>query len=162
MSSLLIISAPIRAHVKQSAAQAMVRGQIIDIRDAPDDIPFEVIAQAKAAFNQRAQEPVAALVWDSLIDEGAPSWHHHLRFEHPRMWIQVSVSVEPGGANLHGVMHPAAPGRVELESTDWEMPVAAEVTRSAFRIERIERGLVRLALAGSDGAPTVYTDWFHV
>ncbi len=148
--------------MKQSAAQAMLRGQTIDIRDTPDDIPFEVIAQAKAAFNQRVQEQVAVLVWDSLVDEAAPSWHHHLRFEHPHMWIEVSVSVGVVWANLHGVMHPASPGRVELQSTDWEGPVVAEVTRSAFRIERFRRGLVRLALGGSEGAPTVYSDWFYV
>ena len=130
----------------------MLRGQTIDIRDAPEDIPFEVVAQAKAAFGQRAREQVAVLVWDSLVDEGAPTWHHHLRFEHPRLWIEVSVSVEPSSASLHGVMHPVIPGRVELRSKEAAGPVVAEVTRSAFRIERFTRGLVRLHLVGRGGA----------
>jgi hypothetical protein len=148
--------------MKHSATQAMLRGQTIDIRDAPEDIPSEVVAQAKAAFGQRAREQVAVLVWDSLVDEGAPTWHHHLRFEHPRLWIEVSVSVEPSSASLHGVMHPVIPGRVELRSKEAAGPVVAEVTRSAFRIERFTRGLVRLHLVGRGGAPAVYTDWFHV
>lgn len=148
--------------MKHSATRAMLRGQTIDIWDAPEDIPSEVIAQAKAAFRRRAREQVAVLVWDSLVDEGAPTWHHHLRFEHPRMWIEVSVSVESSSASLHGVMHPVIPGRVELQSAEATRPVGAEVTRSAFRIERFIRGLVRLHLVGPEGTPAVYTDWFHV
>src|SRR5262245_59401416 len=117
----------------------MRRGPTIDISDASEDIPFEVIVEAKAAFSRRVQDKVAELVWDSLVDDGAPSWHHHLRFEHPHMWIEVSISVAPAWANLHGVMHPPMPGCVELQSKRSSTPIAAEVTHSAFRIERFHR-----------------------
>jgi hypothetical protein len=148
--------------MKQSATQVVFRGKRIDIHDASEDTPLEVIVQAKAAFRQRIQDQVAALVWDSLLDDGAPSWHHHLRFEHPRMWIEVSVSVEPARANLHGVMHPAIVHRVELQFPGTDAPVRAEVTRSAFRIDRFRRGQVRLCFRGPEGVPVVYTDWFYV
>jgi hypothetical protein len=128
----------------------------------PDDVPPNVIAEAKAAFNARARAGLAALVWDSLIDEDAPGWHHHLRFEHPRMWIEVSVAVNSGWSSLHGVMHPAAPAGVELELDGVESSIKADVTRSAFRIERFPRGLVRLRLVGLTSHPVIYTDWFHV
>jgi hypothetical protein len=135
----------------------------IDLRDeAPEDVPAEVIGEAKAAFNQRTQGTVAVLVWDSLLDEGAPSWHHHLRFEHPRIWIEVSVTTLAGWSSLHGVMHPALPLRVELHSERAAAPLIAEVTRQAFRFEQIPRGLVRLRLVGPDLISAVSTEWFHV
>jgi hypothetical protein len=147
--------------MKQSTIQGILRGQTIDIRDAPEDVPFDVVAQAKAAFSRRAQDRVAELVWDSLIDEDAPGQHHHLRFEHPRMWIEVSISVLSAWANLHGVMYPAIPGRVELQFEQASTPIEAEVTHSAFRIGRSPRGLVRLHLGESVGSG-VYTDWFCI
>jgi hypothetical protein len=141
----------------------MSREQMIDIRDnAPDDVPLEVIAQAKAVYSQRAQELLATLVWDSLIDEGAPGRHHHLRFESSGTWLEVSVSVLSGWATLYGVMHPAVPVRVELQSAVGDGPYQAEVSRTAFRIERFPRGLVRLRLAGVQGSRVLCTDWFHV
>jgi hypothetical protein len=147
--------------MKLSTIQGMRRRQTIDSRPALEVVPFQVIAQAKAAFSQRVQNRVAELVWDSLVDDGAPSWHHHLRFEHPCMWIELSISVASARANLHGVMHPAIPGRVELQSDRARTPIAAEVTQSAFRIEKFPRGLVRLQLGGPGGSQ-VYTDWFYV
>jgi hypothetical protein len=141
----------------------MDREHAIDSSDnAPEDVPPNVIAEAKAAFGQRVCGELAVLVWDSLVDEGAPSWHHHLRFEHPRLWIEVSASVVPGWCSLHGVMHPAFPTRIELHSEQGEPPLVAEVTRSAFRIERFRRGMVRLRLVGPGESPVVYTDWFYV
>jgi hypothetical protein len=121
-----------------------------------------VIADAKAAFRQRVHGDLTPLVWDSLVDEEAPSGHHHLRFEQPRLWIEVSVSVLSGRASLHGVMDPAAPARVELHLAEAEPPIVAEVTRSAFRIASFPRGVVRLCLVGPEGSPIVYTDWFTV
>jgi hypothetical protein len=141
----------------------MDREHTIDSSDnAPDDVPPNVIAEAKAAFGKRVCGELAVLVWDSLVDEGAPSWHHHLRFEHPRIWIEVSASVVPGWCSLHGVMHPAFPTRIELHSEQGERPLVAEVIRSAFRIERFRRGMVRLRLVGPNETPAVYTDWFYV
>jgi hypothetical protein len=148
--------------MRRSAIRVMDRELTIDSSEnAPEDVPLDVIAQAKAAFSQRDQGEIAVLVWDSLVDEGAPSWLHHLRFEHPRIWIEASVSVASGWSSLHGVIHPAVPNRVELHS-EAEPPVVAEVTRSAFRIKRFPRGLVRLRLVETEGSPAVFTDWFHV
>jgi hypothetical protein len=129
---------------------------------ASDEVPSSVIAEAKAAFDARARAGLAALVWDSLIDEDAPGWHHHLRFEHPRIWIEVSVAVNSDWSSLHGVMHPAAPTGVELQLDGIESSIKADVTRSAFRIERFPRGLVRLRLVGLTRSPIIYTDWFYV
>jgi hypothetical protein len=147
--------------VKLSTIQGTRRGPTIDICDAPEDVPCEVVAQAKAAFNQRIEDLLAELVWDSLVDDGAPNWLHHLRFEHPLIWIEVTVSVASDWANLYGVMYPAIPGRVDLHSQRGRPPIAAEVTHSAFGIERFPRGQVRLQLRGPEGSP-VYTDWFYV
>jgi hypothetical protein len=141
----------------------MDREHSIDsIDNAAEDVPLTVIGEAKAAFKQRALGDLAVLVWDSLIDEGASSWHHHLRFENPRTWIEVSVSVDTGRSSLHGVIHPAVPGQVQLQREQGEQPLVAEVTRSAFRIERVPRGVVRLRLVGTAGKPTACTDWFQV
>ena len=149
--------------MQRSAVWVMDREHTIESSDnAPEDVPPRVIAEAKAAFGQRLCGELAVLVWDSLLDEGAPSWHHHLRFEHPRIWIEVSASVAPGWSSLHGVMHPALPNRIELHSAQGEPPLVAEVTRSAFTIERFRRGLVRLCLIGPAGTPVVHTDWFYV
>jgi hypothetical protein len=135
----------------------------IDTSDsAPDEVPPDIIADAKAVFNERAAAALAILVWDSLIDEDARGQHHHLRFEHPRMWIEVSVTVDSGCSSLHGVMYPAAPATVELQVDGVESLLKAEVTRSAFRLERFPRGLVRLRLAGLPRHLVIHTDWFYV
>jgi hypothetical protein len=149
--------------MQRSAIRVMDREHTIEISDnAPEDVPSNVIAEAKAALGQRVSGELAGLVWDSLVDEGAPSWHHHLRFEHPSIWIEVSATVASGWSSLHGVMHPAVPNRIELHSAQREPPIVAEVIRSAFRIERFPRGLVRLSLVGPSETSVVYTDWFYV
>jgi hypothetical protein len=38
-----------------------------------DEVPEAVIAHAKAAFTDREQARIAALVWDPLLDKRAPS-----------------------------------------------------------------------------------------
>jgi hypothetical protein len=135
----------------------------IDTSDnAPEDVPLNVVAEAKAAFSQGAPGAMAALVWDSLVDEGAPSSHHLLRFEHRCIWIEVSVSVLSGWSSLYGVVHPVVPARVELHSVRAGRPIVAEVTRSAFMIARVPRGVVRLRVVGTEAAPALYTDWFQV
>jgi hypothetical protein len=149
--------------MERSPVRVMDTEHSIDSSDiGPDDVPPNVTAEAKAAFNIRARAGLAALVWDSLIDEDAPRWYHHLRFEHPRIWIEVSVAVDSGWSSLHGVMHPAASAGVELQVDGAESSIEADVIHSAFRIERFPRGLVRLHLSGVTRLPVVYTDWFYV
>jgi len=137
--------------------------QTIDRSDAdPENVPAEVIWEAKSVFRQRVRGEVAVLVWDSLLDEGAPTRHHHLRFEHPRLWIEVSVSLLPTHSSLRGVMPPAVPFRVELQSEATDVPLIAEVTRHAFRIQEVPRGLVRLHLLEPELTSAVSTEWFCV
>jgi hypothetical protein len=135
----------------------------IDLNDtAPESVPAEVIGEAKAVFGERAKTEMAILVWDSMLDEGAPRGHHHLRFEHPQMWIEVSVSLTRDWSSLHGVMYPQAPLGVELHSQEIDTPLIADVTRHAFRVEGVGHGLVRLRLVGPELAPAISTEWFHV
>jgi hypothetical protein len=137
--------------------------QIIDRSDTdPQNVPAGVVWEAKSVFRQRLGGEVAVLVWDSLLDEGAPNGHHHLRFEHPTMWIEVSVSVLPAGSSLHGVVHPAVPLRVELQSERSVQPLVAEVTQHAFRIEEVAHGLVRLNLLEPGLTSAICTEWFCV
>jgi hypothetical protein len=137
--------------------------QTIDLSDtAAENVPDDVVWKAKAAFKQRVREDVLVQVWDSLLDEGAPNWHHHLRFEHPRMWIELSVYPKPSWSSLHGVMHPAVPLRVELQSEGTDRTLIAEVTRHAFRIEQIPHGLVRLRFVGPELMSPVSTEWFYI
>jgi hypothetical protein len=141
----------------------MVRMQTIAPGDTtPEDVPARVIEEAKAAFGRRTHATMAILVWDSLLDEGAPRWHHQLRFEHGQLWIQVSVTEMPGWSSLHGVVHPAASLRVELHSEWMDVPLLAEVTQRAFRVEHVPHGLVRLRLLGPALSPEVSTEWFNV
>jgi hypothetical protein len=137
--------------------------QTIDRSDTdPESVPAGVVWEAKAAFRQRLEGDLAVLVWDALLDEGAPNSHHHLRFEHPRMWIEVSVTSRASWSSLHGVMHPAAPVRVELQYGGLTEQVVAEVTRSAFRVEHVTHGLMRLHFTGLDPIAPINTDWFYV
>jgi hypothetical protein len=146
-----------------SAIRVMDLEHTIDRSDnGPEEVPQSVIAGAKAAFGQRVASQTAVLVWDSLVDEGASASHHHLRFERPPVWIEVSVSVIGGWSHLHGVMHPTRPARVELHFRGGGLPILAEVTRSAFRFARFRPGLVRLRLAGPEGTQGFFSDWFYV
>src|SRR5262245_32083782 len=66
---------------------------------APEDVPEEVIAQAKAVFAGRTSGEIAALVWDSLVDDGAPAANHRLRFQHPD--LQGKDTGRGGSAAFH-------------------------------------------------------------
>jgi hypothetical protein len=132
--------------------------------DASDEVPKEVVAQAKAAFGQRIQGELAVLAWDSLVDEGAPVADHQLRFDHPRVRIEVRVAVSPAGSRLSGKVDGPAPARVELHSEQLEVPLPADVSGGVFTIEGVPPGVVRLELAfgGPGGAVTIHTDWFRI
>jgi hypothetical protein len=149
--------------MKRSESQGKPISHTADLSDdAAERIPPEVVKQAKAAFRQPPRGELAALVWDSLIDEGEPGWHHHLGFEHPQMWIDVTVSVIFGLSTLRGVLYPAVPAHVELHRDETEYSANSEVSDGAFSLERIPRGLVRLRIVRSQRAPVLYTDWFRI
>jgi hypothetical protein len=128
---------------------------------SPEEVPKEVIEQAKAAFSHRTQGDIAVLVGDSLVDEGAPPSDHRLSFEHPRMRIVVHLVATAGWSSLQGEVQPPTPLGVELVSEEG-VGVATDVTDGAFTIERVPSGVVRLRLKGPAGTPAVYTDWFRV
>src|SRR5690348_14867634 len=82
--------------------------------NAPEDVPEEVIAQAKAAFARRSQGDVAILTWDSLVDEDASAGDHWLRFEHPALQIELRILAADNRSDLEGSAKPPIPLHVEL------------------------------------------------
>ncbi len=130
--------------------------------DDPERVPPEVIARAKEAFGQRAEGQLAALVFDSLVDEGAPAEDHVLRFEHPSVQIELRVSVRDSGSTLVGQVNVREARRVQLQFTPPDGSVLAEVTDDYFSFEEVGHGIMRLNLFAEGPEPIVRTDWFRV
>lgn len=125
------------------------------------DVPGEVVAEAKAAFGRRSREPVAALVYDSLVEgSGSPS-DHQLRFEHPLMSLELQVSSTGTGSDIRGRVM-AAPQRVELSTEDETVRIVTPVADQRFAFHQVPGGMIRLTLTGAPEAPVVHTDWFRV
>jgi hypothetical protein len=149
--------------MKRSASRGRLAGQLTEVEDvAPEDVPPDVIAQAKAAFGQRIGGEMALLVWDSLDDDAPPRRYHHLRFEHPRMQIDVSVDLASPRGTVRGVVYRAAPVRVELHADRQQGLIEAELRDGSFTFEGVPFGLARLRLMGPEEIPGVTTDWFRV
>jgi hypothetical protein len=129
-------------------------------RHIPEEVPSDVIAQARAVFGQRTPGEVAVLVRDSLVDEAAPASDHELRFEHPRMRIVLRVCSTSEWSSLQGEVEPPTARRAELVLEGTEVRIVTDVEDGAFNIERVPSGVARLCLEGPDGTP-VYTDWFR-
>ena len=129
--------------------------------DIRDQVPDDVVARAKASFGRRSPGDVAVLVFDSLVDEGAPATDHRLRFEHPLMVIEVHVSAQADGSALEGRVEPALAERVEVQLDEAELSFVDQVTNGAFSFERLGHGPIRLRLTGQ-GIPAVHTDWFRI
>jgi hypothetical protein len=132
--------------------------------EAPVCVPGEVVADAKAAFRQRprAKGEVAALSFDSLVDDEAPASDHELRFEHQLVHIDVHVSASRSGAVLTGEVSPPVVSRIELQLDGAELSFREELAEGTFRFQQIPHGLTRLTLAGSAVSPNIHTDWFRV
>src|SRR6516164_4174917 len=109
---------------------------------APEDVPEEVITQAKAAFARRAKGEIAVLAWDSLVDEDAPLWDHRLRFEHPRVQIDLRILASDGWSTIEGRVNPPGPSALTLESDAGNMLGTGEVTDGAFALAHVSPGLV--------------------
>jgi hypothetical protein len=124
-------------------------------------VPDDVVAEARAAFRLRATGEVATLVFDSLVDEGAPPADHRLGFEHAAARIEVHVSVAADGTALSVTVTPACPERVELELENAEVSLVSDSPREAV-FAGVPHGLVRLWLTGSPTRPGIRTDWFRV
>jgi hypothetical protein len=121
-----------------------------------------VVAQAKAAFARRTGGPIATLVWDSLVDEGAPPGDHRLRFEHPDLRIDVRIFTGSGSSAVEGQAEPPSPDRVELQAEDGNILAGSTPTAGAFAFEKVPPGVVRLCLVGPDEATVIRTDWFRI
>jgi hypothetical protein len=140
----------------------------VQTRDDPGDdvpeevVPTEVVAEAKAAFGRRARGEIAALTWDSLVDEDAPPEDHRLRFEHADLQVDVRIFATGGTSNLEGTVRPPAPIRVELQSEDGDVTATGDVDDGVFALAHIPPGVVRLSLIGPIHTTLVRTDWFRV
>jgi hypothetical protein len=125
-------------------------------------VPDYVKDQARATFDRRAPGELARLVFDSLLDEGAPPADHRLRFEHPALEIDVDVSVAAGSTTLTGTIRPSRPHRVKLQLERSEISPVIDADDGTFHFEDLPHGLVRLWLTGSPLTPAIRTDWFRV
>ena len=125
-----------------------------------DRVPDSVIADAQRAFG-RPRKELALLVFDSLIDLGAPAEDHRLRFEHPGLRIELKVSASPDNTRLVGVVEPALPLRAGVHLEGRDLALITTVHDGEFSFEPLGHGLVRLSFEGIDGQ-TVWTDWFRV
>jgi hypothetical protein len=129
---------------------------------APEDVPEEVITQAKAAFARRSTGGVAVLAWDSLVDEDAPPWDHRLRFEHHQVQIDLHILASNGWSTIEGRVDPPLSSALALESDAGNVLGTGEVTDGAFALPHVSPGLVRLCLAGSGQSGPICTDWFRI
>jgi hypothetical protein len=130
--------------------------------NAPEEVPDEVVAQAKAAFARRTKDEIAVLAWDSLVDEDAPASDHRLRFEHPEAQIELRVLAADSWSTIEGRVRPAVQAAIELESDDRNVVRAGEVLDGAFALTHVAPGVVRLCLRGSGSSVSVCTDWFRI
>jgi hypothetical protein len=105
---------------------------------------------------------LAELVFDSLVDEGAPPADHRLRFEHPALQIDVHVSAAAEGTTLAGTTTPSLQHRVELQFEGANDSLVDDGAEGTFQFDQVPHGLVRLWLPGSSATPAVRTDWFRV
>jgi hypothetical protein len=130
--------------------------------DDPEGVPEDLVAEAKAAFSQRSEGELAALVFDSLVDEGAPARDHLLRFEHLKTRISVQVTAAHDASNLDGTVDAAITERVRLQVGVGDLFLVADVVDSAFSFHDVPHGVIRLLLDDPEGRPAVRTDWFRV
>jgi hypothetical protein len=129
---------------------------------APEDVPDEVIDQAKQAFARRTKDEVAVLTWDSLVDEDAPAWDHRLRFEHPEVQIELRIFAADSWSTIEGRVRPAVQAAIELESDARNVLRTGEVLDGAFAMTHVSPGVVRLCLKGSGPSVPVCTAWFRI
>ena len=129
--------------------------------DASEEVPEDVISQAKAAFTRRSPGELAVLAWDSLLDEDEPARDHRLRFEHPDLQIEVRVFSGPGSSDLQGQVMPQSTDRVAILSQNGDVLDATDAINGGFAFAHVPAGTVRLSVRGSAGSE-IHTDWFRV
>jgi hypothetical protein len=127
---------------------------------APEDVPDEVIAQAKAAFAGRRRGEIAILVWDSLVDEDAPAEDHRLRFEHADMQIDVRVLAGGDFTAMEGHVQPPSALQVELQAEQGRPVGHTDIRGGVFAFDHVPPGVVRLSFQ-RPASSEVHTDWFR-
>ncbi len=103
---------------------------------------------------------MACLVFDSLVDAGAPPDNHRLRFEHPRLTVDLALSIDRGKARMSGTARPPGPHTAAVHFDGRDLEILARVVAGKFPFDPVDLGLVRLSL--TDGRDTVWTDWFRL
>ncbi len=126
-----------------------------------DEVPDSVVQRAKDAFERRAPGDLAAMVFDSAIDDPARVGGRLMRFEHPGGWVEIVVNAVSGDFAIRGRASPA-PHRVELEPEGRDVALVSEVGEGTFEFPAVPSGLVRLLLIGPPASPPVHTDWVRV
>jgi hypothetical protein len=126
-----------------------------------DRPPADLVRRAKAAFTHRGHGAVAALVHDSLLDEGAPVADHLLRFEHADLLVEARLAIESHDARLAGHVSPSMSGPVQLQSASGDVLVVNMVD-GEFAFTGIHHGIIRLHLFGDRYRTDVRTDWFQI
>jgi hypothetical protein len=128
---------------------------------APEDVPDEVVSQAKAAFARRSRGQIAVLVWDSLVDDDQPGRDHKLQFEHPDLQIDVHIHATDHSSDLHGQVKPPDRPQVDLQSDEGKVLRTAQTFGGTFTFAEVPSGIVRLCIGGP-ATPDVCTDWFRL
>jgi hypothetical protein len=126
-----------------------------------EEVPAAVVDRAKAALQRKAEGELAALVFDSALDDPAHRGPRVLDFEHPAVRVRLLLSTTPGGCTLEGTAVPE-PLRAELEPEGGELAIAETVTGGRFVFQVVPPGLVRVRLVGPAGSQPVHTDWVRV
>jgi hypothetical protein len=133
-----------------------------DPDEAPETVPADVLARAKGAFLQRTSGEVAELVFDSLLDGGDSASKHRLRFEHPRVRVELVVSAGASASSLRGIVDPPVAVSVQVQADATDVSVVTAVQDGAFSFESVGHGVIRLNLLGEPAARVLHTDWFRV
>jgi hypothetical protein len=121
-----------------------------------------VVAEAKAAFGRKAEGELAVLVHDSLIEQDDPAADHRLRFEHPRLAIELHVSALAGGSSVTGRVDPPGPPSAQLETDGSEATSIAQIDGGVFTFQDVPHSLVRIILPATGDDRPIHTDWFRI
>jgi len=131
--------------------------------DETDPVPDDAINVAKAVFDLgNADAELAELVFDSLLDDALVVMRSDTSVDEARTISfavgnhRVDIELSANGTTLLGQLNPAAPTRVELETTSGSREVEAD-DLGRFRFT-VTRGSLRLRVITTDGL-IVTTPW---
>lgn len=123
--------------------------------------PPNVINDALAAFSTPQPGELAVLVFDSLVDERAPADNHRLRFEHPRVEVELYVSYRAQNSLLRGQIRGLVASRAAMHFQGTELALVTDVEDGRFELTPIGHGLVRIVIEEQNRS-VVRTDWFSI